>query len=803
MFDSMTSRRRTAPLIGAVAILVGATLIAVMPTAASRAGAASPLVTYQASVTKSGALANAFASHASSPTSDGWAVALSSTQVFNVSHHQPTVDVTCHNQTGGSPCWPNQPTKIVSSGAFNFATSQGTGLYMDQASGHLFTFAVETDGITADNVAGVVCIDTSQPVAATGSQLFCGFTPLSAKGDASIGLGSFLTSPIMVGNHWYAFNTVPGVGASAGAGTENTLLCFDVTTLAACPTKSYAMPLRGTVTTASGLGMSGNDVFLPVQETVASASVSELTCFDTLTATGCAGSWPHSEGGLGGAPFPLLSPTGTPVGICNSISGNRCFDFTGTVVATPPGLSAAIGADGPDNGPALQMGTRIYLANYRQGDKVVCYDFATSSSCPRYPKVLTNLLFAYTVNADPFRPNCIWVNSDSGVGQIQNFDATTGGACQPSLVRFNASSFIDPSPICQPTAALGSTYQSIQITGPPRSSYTSGTVQFADARGVIVPGIPAQRLNGFGVANLSGLNFSADPSPQFVITLNGMAVPPTAVGMRLTWKAAYSPVCSSEGQSVSNTPGYWMSAADGGIFDYGNAGFFGSTGNLTLNKPIVGMATASNRVGYWLVASDGGIFAYGSSKFYGSTGNITLNKPVVGMAATPSGSGYWLVASDGGIFSYGNAQFYGSAGNLHLNRPIVGMASTSDGGGYWLVASDGGIFAYGDAKFYGSTGNITLNKPIVGIASNPNPIGGGYWMVASDGGIFNYGSSGFFGSAGNIHLNKPIVGMAPTFDGLGYWLAASDGGIFNYGDAGFGGSAGGLVLNKPIVAIGS
>ncbi|HEV3363092.1 MAG TPA: hypothetical protein VG795_02940, partial [Acidimicrobiia bacterium] len=94
--------------------------------------------------------------------------------------------------------------------------------------------------------------------------------------------------------------------------------------------------------------------------------------------------------------------------------------------------------------------------------------------------------------------------------------------------------------------------------------------------------------------------------------------------------------------------------------------------------------------GYWMVASDGGIFAYGAAKFFGSTGAIKLNMPIVGMAATPSGNGYWLVASDGGIFAYGNAGFFGSTGALTLNRPIVGMASTPLGQGYLLVASDGG-----------------------------------------------------------------------------------------------------------------
>ena len=72
--------------------------------------------------------------------------------------------------------------------------------------------------------------------------------------------------------------------------------------------------------------------------------------------------------------------------------------------------------------------------------------------------------------------------------------------------------------------------------------------------------------------------------------------------------------------------------------------------------------------------------------FYGSTGSLHLNAPIVGMAATPDDAGYWLLASDGGIFSFGDAVFYGSTGGIHLNAPIVAMSPTPDGAGYWLVA---------------------------------------------------------------------------------------------------------------------
>jgi hypothetical protein len=245
--------------------------------------------------------------------------------------------------------------------------------------------------------------------------------------------------------------------------------------------------------------------------------------------------------------------------------------------------------------------------------------------------------------------------------------------------------------------------------------------------------------------------------------------------------------------------GYWLDASDGGIFTYPNNAFFGSTGGLKLNKPMVGMAATPDGQGYWLVAADGGIFTYGDALFHGSRGGQPLNKPIVGMASTPDGQGYWLVASDGGIFSYGDAGYYGSRGGQPINAPIVGMATTADGNGYWLVGADGGIYSYGDALFQGSTGALKLNKPVVGMAATPTGLG--YWLVASDGGIFNYGDANFYGSTGSLVLNKPVVGMAGSPSGQGYWLVASDGGIFNYGDAPFQGSAGALHLNAPVVGM--
>jgi hypothetical protein len=45
------------------------------------------------------------------------------------------------------------------------------------------------------------------------------------------------------------------------------------------------------------------------------------------------------------------------------------------------------------------------------------------------------------------------------------------------------------------------------------------------------------------------------------------------------------------------------------------------------------MAATPDGGGYWLVASDGGIFPFGDATGWGSTGAMHLNAPMRGMAA--------------------------------------------------------------------------------------------------------------------------------------------------------------------------
>jgi hypothetical protein len=93
------------------------------------------------------------------------------------------------------------------------------------------------------------------------------------------------------------------------------------------------------------------------------------------------------------------------------------------------------------------------------------------------------------------------------------------------------------------------------------------------------------------------------------------------------------------------------------------------------------------------------VFCFGA-RFYGSTGNIRLHQPIVGMESLVAGNGYRLVASDGGIFDFGAAHYSGSLGGTAINSPVVAMAPGPQRTGYWLVQADGWVSGFGGAPTY-------------------------------------------------------------------------------------------------------
>lgn len=486
-------------------------------------------------------------SFAGSGGGDGWEVAVGNTEVYNVFHHQGTMTVACHLQTDATACW--SPKTITDASANNFATSGHPGLWLDPATGKLYVFGTRT----SDATGGVVCIDTV--LAPSTANPFCGFTPLTAVGEAPLSGFSAISAPARVGSKWFAFNYVQGVAVT---GTRNKLLCFDLSTLAACASQPYTVSFgAGAIQDSNypppGVAAIGSQVMVPV--TVDAGQ--QLACFDAASASNCSGSWPvaiTSYNSSYGAPFPLLSATGAIIGVCLPTGADPCFSLTGAVVPTPAGMAAAIPGTSGWSGAAFVLGPRVYIPNGSQNE-VDCYNASTDATCVNFPKAMPSLSLLYSVNRDPQRPTCVWVNADGGSSQIQNFDAYTGGPCGKGPIRVLGSSFVVPTQLCQPAS-----YTSLEIVTPARSEYTSGVIAFQDNDATQIPGIPDQNIDGTGLVDLAGLDLSTSLGlPQFVITLTGAGTAPTEVTVKLTWNGTDDASCVGPGITKSvtkpNTPG--------------------------------------------------------------------------------------------------------------------------------------------------------------------------------------------------------------------------------------------------------
>ena len=142
--------------------------------------------------------------------------------------------------------------------------------------------------------------------------------------------------------------------------------------------------------------------------------------------------------------------------------------------------------------------------------------------------------------------------------------------------------------------------------------------------------------------------------------------------------------------------------------------------------------SATSAPGYWALGADGGVFSFGAAAFYGSTGGQVLNKPAVAMTAVPgdtvaaAGGGYWFTASDGGIFAFGDAGFLGSVPATGLCEPPKAsrIMASSTGKGYWVAAADGSVFPFGDAADLGSPKALGLTglAPVLDLVAVPTPL---------------------------------------------------------------------------------
>ncbi len=450
-----------------------------------------------------------------------------------------------------------------------------------------------------------------------------------------------------------------------------------------------------------------------------------------------------------------------------------------------------------------------------------CWAVGTASANPFDSDILPNLLYK-SQGAEPWMlhwDGSTWSGSAQADPQSPTGAALTGVTCAASTDCWAVGSTMNAAGhFSEPLAERwdGATWSVVPTPTSNNGTLNNVTCLSASACWAVgafsVPTGQGQQ-NGSDPQSLierwDGSSWSVDGSPDVstISVLYGVACSRGAQCFATGFSASdpnnFAPQTLTEENMLpaNGSQGFEAVAADGGMFNLGDAGFFGSMGGRRLVAPTVGTSVTADGRGYWLVATDGGVFSFGDAGFFGSMGGNRLNAPIVGMTATPDGGGYWLVAADGGVFSFGDAGFFGSMGGNRLNAPIVGMTATPDGGGYWLVAADGGVFSFGDAGFFGSMGGSLGGNRATALAATPN--GGGYWILGRDGGIFAFGNAGFFGSVPQQGLmaDAPVTGISISPDGRGYWLVAANGSVDNFGDASWLGALNDIGLRAPLTGV--
>ena len=167
------------------------------------------------------------------------------------------------------------------------------------------------------------------------------------------------------------------------------------------------------------------------------------------------------------------------------------------------------------------------------------------------------------------------------------------------------SSVVEPLPPTNVTAHQGDASAEVQWEASESPSVFSYTVVASPGGASATVAAPATEAVVTGLVNgvvysftVTAINAEGPSNPSWVT--NSVTPEPTASG-------------------------YQVADAVGDVAYLGHSPGFGPTIPSNLNAPIVGVAAAPDSLGNWLVGADGGVFSFGDARFFGSTGSLKLN----------------------------------------------------------------------------------------------------------------------------------------------------------------------------------
>ncbi len=475
---------------------------------------------------------------------DGFNVAQANGHIYNVFHHDNSVIVNCHDELTSELCdynsidWPVVVTSEVGAGMYSSA-------FINTAETKLYVWAIkrgESAGIQCMNLA-----DASD----------CGYQVLSTiENEGStviidIGSSEYVDwgSGAQISNRIFA--------PFAQSDGQTWLACFDLKKELACNETAFEGPaLEPGVESFEGSIFNGPHAFAYGQKVYSDyfnyySSATSVVCWDNATQSLCDGDWPNIGFSTSGF-MPILNQLGEVESICslNMGMGNRCINAqTGENVDIPNYVSEfpTEGQIAAFIGQSLIFGKKVVTIATGIGSIgiISCLDYSTETPILCGFLELPDTSFIYSLNRDPHRPTCVWINADGGDAQITNFDVLTmeqgcSGSLRTSLLQLS-------------TKAEGcdvASWDSVEITSP--SNWSSASITVLDQNGEVLPGGDAVEISSANTAtSLAGVDFSNVESPYFDFDVQGTDL---SEGLEVTfkWHTSTPQICLGK-KEVSTT----------------------------------------------------------------------------------------------------------------------------------------------------------------------------------------------------------------------------------------------------------
>ncbi|HET6794987.1 MAG TPA: hypothetical protein VFH45_11110, partial [Acidimicrobiales bacterium] len=257
-------------------------------------------------------------------------------------------------------------------------------------------------------------------------------------------------------------------------------------------------------------------------------------------------------------------------------------------------IGSATGANG---NPTAACNGQVGCAN-NNGKCTAGSQTITTTPCPFETDPSGEILVAYSTPANP---------PSTGTDTLSAYDNEPNpSVTQTDSYTYGAPAFtFSPNPIAPSGSLKGGSTVAVTL-----ALKSGGTAQAAGTAYLSFD----QAKGGGGACVASATSCTALTTTPTAYTAN------TSGNISLEYFAPANP--PSSGSDVINAQD---SASNPTVAASDTYTFGGSS-----TGPGGGGTTGGRGSGYWLVGRDGGIFSFGSAKFYGSTGNLHLNKPVVG-----------------------------------------------------------------------------------------------------------------------------------------------------------------------------